>query len=121
MSPKNRLNEALAIRGMKQIELAEKTGIDKSSINGWKSQRWQPKSEPLHKMAKVLCVSELWLAGYDVPMERPVAQQKRDQLNDSILQIKSNDKYMFIVNNLVNLDESQLSLVESLITQLIKD
>ena len=63
---KNRIAEALTLRGMKQVELVEKSGIPKSSINNWISQRWQPKQEALYKMAKALDVSEMWLAGYDV-------------------------------------------------------
>ena len=55
---------------MKQVELCEKTGIAKGTLNNWLAQRWQPKQEPIMKMAQVLDVSEMWLAGYDVPMER---------------------------------------------------
>lgn len=118
---KNRIDEALSIRGMTQIELSERTGIHKSQINAWKRQRWQPKQSALNKMAKVLDVSELWLAGCDVPMERPVSQKKMDQLAESILKIKNNDRYTNIVNNIVKLNESQLILVENLLSQLSKD
>ena len=41
----NRIREALALRNMKQVELCEKTGIKKSSLNSWISQRWQPKQD----------------------------------------------------------------------------
>lgn len=66
----NRINEALAIRGMKQVDLCELTGISKGALNNWVKQRWQPRQTALFKMAKVLDVSEMWLAGYDVPMDR---------------------------------------------------
>lgn len=118
---KNRIKQALSIRGIKQVELAEKCGISQQKINPWINQRWQPKQDSLYKMAKVLDVSEIWLAGYDVPMERPVAQKKMDQLAESILKIKGNKRYSDLVNKIVRLDEEQLSLVENLIDQLIKD
>lgn len=121
MEIQNRIDEALHIRGMKRIELSERTKINKSSISSYCRQRWQPKQDALHRMATVLDVSELWLAGYDVPMERPVAQKKMDQLAESILKIKSNDRYMYLVNSIVKLDEAQLDLVENLIHQFIKD
>lgn len=121
MEIQNRIDEALNLRGMKRIELSEKTNINKSSISSYCKQRWQPKQDALHKMAKVLEVSELWLAGYDVPMERPVAQKKMDQLAESILKIKSNDRYINIINEMVKLKEDQLILVENLITQLVKN
>ena len=67
----NRIAEALSIKGWKQVDLVERTGIPKASINAWVKQNWQPKQKSLMKMAQVLDVSEMWLAGYDVPMERP--------------------------------------------------
>ena len=118
---RNRIREALSLRSMKQIELAERTGISQQKLNPWINQRWQPKQDSLYKMAIVLDVSELWLAGYDVPMERPVAQKKMDQLAESILKVKSNKRYSDLVNKIVRLDEDQLNLVENLIDQLIKD
>lgn len=44
-----------------------------------------------------------------------------DQLAESILKIKGNKRYSDLVNKIVRLDEEQLSLVENLIDQLIKD
>lgn len=116
----NRIKEALSIRGMKQVELAEKTGISHQKINPWINQRWQPKADSLYKMARALDVSEIWLAGYNVPMERPAEQKKMDQLAESILKIKDNKRYTDLVNKLVKLDENQLDLVENLINQLTK-
>lgn len=118
---RNRLEEALNMRGLKPVELADKTNISKSSISSYCRQRWQPKQDALHKMAMVLDVSELWLAGYDVPMERPVAQKKMDQLAESILKVKGNERYINLVNSIVKLDDAQLDLVENLIYQLLKN
>lgn len=115
MAEKNRLAEALRLRGMKQVELSEKTGIDKSSINCWKSNRWEPKSDSLHKMAKALDVSELWLAGYDVPMERPVEQKNMDDLASYVLKIKNDPQLRRIVRHLTMLDGSQLDIIEKLL------
>lgn len=63
-----RLKEALLIRHMKQSELANATGINKSMISNYLSGRFEPKSENLNKLADALQVSEIWLAGYDVDM-----------------------------------------------------
>ena len=117
---RNRIREALAIRNMKQVELCEKTGIKKSSINNWLGQRWQPKQEPIMKMAKVLDVSEMWLAGYDVPMDRPVEQKKSDELVQLITQIRKNEglKHLFI--SICNLTDEQRKTIESMVTELSK-
>ena len=95
---KNRLAEALSIRDMKQVELAEKTGLSASQINSWLNHRWQPKQTALHLMAKALDVSEMWLAGCDVPMERPPEQKKMDDLAEIIHLMRKNDKYVEIMD-----------------------
>ena len=87
----NRIREALSIRNIKQIELCKKTGIHKGSVNNWLSQRWQPKQEALVKMAKVLQVNEMWLAGYDVPMEGDIKDEyilKIQELTNELEMVK---------------------------------
>ena len=96
----NRIAEALRIRGMKQVELCEKTGLSKASINSWLRHRWQPKQEALMKIAKALDVSEMWLAGYDVPMERPVEQKKADVTVDLFSRIRKDSEFKELVVNL---------------------
>lgn len=118
---KNRLAEALEIRNMKQVELAELTGLGVQSINSWKANRWQPKATPLHKMAKVLNVSELWLAGYDVPMERPLEQKKADELGALVKIIKEDERLYNIFSMISKLDDSQLVLIESLLQNIVKE
>lgn len=117
---KNRVAEALAIRGLDQVDLVEKTGIKKASVNSWIKQRWQPKQESLLKMARALEVSEMWLAGYDVPMERPVEQVKMDTLGQVVNIIRKDERLTNLVINLSTLSEAQLSTVESMINELVK-
>lgn len=118
---KNRLSEALSLRAMRQVDLAERTGLTQSQINSWKRNRWQPKQEALYKMAKVLDVSELWLAGYDVPMERPVEQKKMDELAEIIHKLRNNNKYVDIMNYIIKLDDTQLETVELMLEGLSKN
>lgn len=66
----NRIKEAMAIRGMKQVDLVSLTGIGKSSISTYLSGEYEPKQRNIYKIAKALDVSEAWLMGEDVPMER---------------------------------------------------
>ena len=66
----NRLNKAIALRGIKPIELSEKTGIDKSKISSYMSGRYKAKQDGVYLLAQALNVNEIWLMGYDVPMER---------------------------------------------------
>lgn len=65
-----RLREALNLRNMTQAELSKESGISKSSISRYLSAAWEGKQDSVYALAKVLNVSEAWLMGYDVPMER---------------------------------------------------
>lgn len=65
-----RIKIALDIRRMKQCELCERANIPKSSLSLYLSEAYEPKQDRIYSMAKVLDVSEAWLMGYNVPMER---------------------------------------------------
>lgn len=65
-----RLREGLDLRGMKQIELATRSGISKYSISHYLKGDWEGKQDAVYELARTLNVSEAWLMGYDVPAER---------------------------------------------------
>lgn len=65
-----RLQKAMNIRNIKAVELSEKTGIPKSSLSEYIKGKYEAKQKGIYKLAKVLNVSEGWLMGLDVPMER---------------------------------------------------
>lgn len=117
---RNRIREALALRNMKQVELCEKTGIKKSSVNNWLAQRWQPKQDALMKMAKVLDVSEMWLAGYDVPKERPIEQKKSDELAQLIHSIRVDKDLKDLFMSICTLNNEQRQTIKSMVTELSK-
>lgn len=65
-----RIEKALIIRNMKQSELCKLAHVPKSSLSLYLKGAYEPKQDKVYKMAIVLNVSETWLMGYDVPMER---------------------------------------------------
>ena len=65
-----RLREGLDLRGMKQIELATRSGISKYSISHYLKGDWEGKQDAVYELARALNVSEAWLMGSDVPAER---------------------------------------------------
>ncbi len=65
----NRLAEALRVRNMKPIELAEKSKVDKAKISSYINGRYKANQNTLYTLATTLHVSPVWLMGYDVPME----------------------------------------------------
>lgn len=76
-----RLSQALQIRRMKQSELCQLAKIPKSSLSQYLSGDYEPKQDRIYLIAKVLRVSEAWLMGYDVPMER----EKNPPIEESYL------------------------------------
>lgn len=65
----NRLNKAMNLRDIKQSTLSEKTNIDKTLINKYLKGIAECGNDKLSNIAKILGVNEVWLMGYDVPME----------------------------------------------------
>lgn len=65
-----RIKEGMSLRGLKQVDLVEKTGISKGALSSYISGRYTPKQNNIFLIAKALDVNEAWLMGADVPMER---------------------------------------------------
>ncbi len=65
-----RLRRIMEERGLTQSELAQLSGVSKSSISRYLSGAWKAKQDTIYDMARVLQVSEAWLMGYDVSKER---------------------------------------------------
>ena len=68
---KYRLKEALELREKKSIDLVKDLNIPKSAVSQYLSGRSQKMdSDRMHAICIYLDVSEPWMMGYDVPMER---------------------------------------------------
>lgn len=63
-------------------------------------------------MAQALDVSEMWLAGYDAPMERSPEQKKMDELAKLIHKLRKNEKLQSVCVNISMLDDDQLDAVD---------
>ena len=66
---KDRIREALEVRGMTAAELSKRSGIGKGSISKYLNGFVVPKQSAIGSMARALSVSPAWLMGYDVNME----------------------------------------------------
>ena len=65
-----RIKTALNIKGMKQSELCKLTKIPKSALSQYISGAYEPKQDRIYLISRALNVSETWLMGLDVPMDR---------------------------------------------------
>lgn len=87
-----RLLTTLSARKMKQIELAEKSGLSRSRISQYCSGYRVPKQDKVYLLAKVLNVSPSWLWGISEIMDVAPTQtksrivEKIDALNEEELQ-----------------------------------
>lgn len=104
-----RIKEALALRKMRQADLVRASGLDKGSISHYISGKYEPKNEAVYKMAKALDVSEMWLWGYDAPMERPKEQKNNDIMSDVIVRMRTDEEFFEVVETLNNLGKEQLA------------
>ena len=88
MKPKDtfqsRLEKAIQIRNIKPVELHEKTGISESLLSKYLSGNAVARQRKLTSLADVLNINEVWLMGYDVPMERNL---KVDELGTPVVSI----------------------------------
>ena len=65
----DRLNQALNLRNLKPVDLADRTGLSKPRISQYTNGKYKPKSDALFKLATALEVSPEWLKGGNVPMD----------------------------------------------------
>lgn len=77
---KSRLITAMNANKIKAVELAKKTGLSKAQISQYTNGLYTPKLPALYKLAVALNVSEAWLAGQDVPMERGATEVAQNNL-----------------------------------------
>ena len=115
----DRLKEAMDRAGMKQTDLAEVTGLNKSTISRYLSGAVEPKQTAVHKLAKALNVNEFWLWGYDAPAERSPEQKKNDDLVKVIVQLRSDPEFFNVVSMLAELPAEQYASIKQLIATLV--
>lgn len=112
-SLKDRLYEAMVIRGKKAVDLTRDLHIPKSAVSQYLSGKSQKMdSERLYSIAQYLDVAEPWLLGYDVPMEM---NKKNDTLADIVIRMRTDKAFFNAVSALYELDAKKL---ESLIALL---
>ena len=60
----DRFNEAMAMRGMKQVDISRKTGIAPGTISNYARGKYTPKDDKLTAIAEALGVTEAYLCGF---------------------------------------------------------
>ena len=106
----DRIKKALKIKGMKQAELCKLANIPKSSLSQYLSGDFEPKQDRIYLMSKALNVSEAWLMGFDVPMDRQV---KKDSPSEA--ELSEGEKMWLELYNRVS-DDTRDLLVKMMVS-----
>lgn len=117
---KDRLSAVMKLKGIRAVDIVENTDIPKGAISYYIAGKSQPKADRLYVLAKYLNVSEAWLLGYDVPMERTAEQKKNDDLVKIIAQMRKDPKFFGIVSMLAELPSEQYDSLTTIISALGK-
>lgn len=116
----DRLKEALNVRGMKAIDLSEKLDISRGTISYYMSGKSSPKADRLNQICSTLNVSEAWMLGYDVPMERTSEQKKNDNIVRFVAQMRKDNDFFGVVSDLADLQPEEYAVVKAMISTLKK-
>lgn len=115
---KNRLNTAMNMRGMRQVDLAQKSGLPKAQISQYQTGKYEPMQEALYKLAKALSVNVAWLMGHDVPMEIDRTQLEQEvEICDLVNRCYGKDAYA-VVKMFLDMNKDGQKLALDLLTNL---
>ena len=117
---RHRLKEVMTIKGLKSSDVCRDTEIAKSTFSQYLSGRNEAKQDRVYQLAKYFNVSEAWLMGYDVPMDRNETQKKNDQLVELVIRLRQDEDFANVVGMLDALQPDQFDTIKQLLTTLTK-
>lgn len=113
-----RLRIAVEKSGKTQAEIVRETGINKASLSRYLKGAYAPKSTALYKLALALDVSDMWLEGYDVPMERSRKQKEIDFKNNLYKKIAQDMDLLKTISQYYNLPVEKQKTIRDLVDQM---
>jgi transcriptional regulator with XRE-family HTH domain len=103
----DRLNQALEIRDMKPVELSQRTGLSKARISQYTNGVYKAKQKALYLIARALNVSEAWLMGHDVPMERLICEKNASEVQLlELIQVTYGKEAVELLEHFIELNET---------------
>lgn len=60
-------------------------------------------------MGRVLDVAEMWLAGYDIPMDRPQEQKNNDAISDIVVRLRTDENFLLAVEKIYAFSPDKLA------------
>ena len=115
---KNRLAQAMERKSVRAIDLSDKTGIPKGAISYYLAGKSQPKADRLYKISVALGVSEAWLLGFAVSMDRTEVQKKNDTLAEVVVKLRNDPDFYEVVSMLAQLPPAEYASIKQLVAAL---
>ena len=116
---KDRLRAALEIREKKAVDLSRDLKIPKSAISQYLSgHRIIKDSKRLFVIAEYLDVSEAWLMGFDVPMERI---KKDDTPKDIVERSEMSESTKALIDFAKSVPEDKADLILRVMKSILED
>ena len=117
---KDRLREALEIRGKKAADLSKDLNIPKSAISQYLSGKSQKMdSERMYSICRYLNVNEAWMLGFNVPMDREM-KKKNDTMVNIVQRMQKDYEFYSLVEHLSSLDEDKIHSVKQMLNAFLK-
>lgn len=113
-----RLQFAMDKRKIKQIDLARVADVNQGALSRYLKGSYEPKSATIYKLALALDVSDMWLEGYDVPMERSQKQKEIDFKNNLYKKIAKDMDLLKTISQYYNLPEEKQKIIRDLVDQM---
>lgn len=113
-----RLQFAMDKRKIKQIDLARVADVNQGALSRYLKGSYEPKSAAIYKLALALDVSDMWLEGYDVPMERSQKQKEIDFKNNLYKKIAQDMDLLKTISQYYNLPEEKQKTIRDLVDQM---
>lgn len=113
-----RLQFAMDKRKIKQIDLARVADVNQGALSRYLKGSYEPKSATIYKLALALDVSDMWLEGYDVPMERSQKQKEIDFKNNLYKKIAQDMDLLKTISQYYNLPEEKQKTIRDLVDQM---
>ena len=104
-----RFEYIMNLRNVKQVDLVNKTGISKASINQYVKGVHCPENDRAMLLAEALNVNPMWLMGFDVPMDEPIIH---NNLPDNL------KRYAQFISLYTQLNDDNRELVDNMIQAL---
>jgi transcriptional regulator with XRE-family HTH domain len=77
-----RLNQAMRLRGIRQIDLCKMCNIPKGAMSLYVSGAYEPKQDRLEALANALRVDIAWLMGYDVAISLNNKENSPEEISE---------------------------------------